>query len=128
MRRKLTDKRRKILRKIYGALSFTTALFVFQACYGSPSDFGYDAYIQGIVKSTTTNQPIRGIKVIASNGAQFEFTDSKGEYKMFVPLYSQYYISFLDTDSGINGSFMQKDTIFLFPDQSVRLNVYLDDK
>jgi len=128
MKRKLTDKKRKILRKIYGALSFTTALFVFQACYGPPQDFGYDTYIQGIVKSKTTNQPIPGIKVTVDNNPQYEVTDSKGEYKMFVPLYTQYNVRFEDIDSNTNGSFMQKDTIFVFPDQSARLNVYLNDK
>jgi len=41
----------KLLKKIVGGLSFTTAPFVFQACYGTPQDSGPDAYKEGIVKS-----------------------------------------------------------------------------
>lgn len=128
MRRKLTDKKRKILRRIYGALSFTTALFVFQACYGTPQDFGYDVFIQGVVKSRTTNQPISGIKVSVTSEPQYEITDATGLYKIYVPHYNNYTVRFEDIDSNINGSFLAKDTVFTFYDQSSRLNVYLNDK
>lgn len=128
MKRKLTDKKRKILRRIYGALSFTTALFVFQACYGTPQDFGYDFFIQGIVKSKTTNQPVPGIKVSVITEPQYETTDATGLYKFYVPLFGNYTVRFEDIDLNLNGSFQTKDTVFTFFDQSSRLNVYLNDK
>jgi hypothetical protein len=67
MKTNFKDRKRKVLRAIYGTLSFSTALFVFQACYGTDKDFGADYYLKGIVKSKTTNLPIPGIKVSVEN-------------------------------------------------------------
>jgi hypothetical protein len=49
-------------RKIIGGLCLTSIAFVFQACYGTPQDFGEDLLIEGQVKSKTTGLPIKGIK------------------------------------------------------------------
>ena len=54
---------KKWVRRIVGGLSFTSALFVFQACYGTPQDFGLDILLEGQVKSKSTGLPIQGIKV-----------------------------------------------------------------
>ena len=55
------------IRNLVGGLSFTTALFVFQACYGTPQDFGLDVFVEGKVVSGTTGKPIQGIKVSAAS-------------------------------------------------------------
>lgn len=128
MKTKLTDKKRRILRKIYGALSLSSALFVFQACYGTPKDFGADVYIQGFVKSKTTNLPISGIKVSIDNQPQYEVTDSAGKFKIYAFRASEYKIKFEDIDSIKNGTFLQKDTILKIVDESTYLNVSLNDK
>jgi hypothetical protein len=128
MKKKLTDKRRKILRWIYGTLSFTTALFVFQACYGSLQDFGNDAAIHGYVKSKTSNQRVPGIKVTVNNEPQYEVTDSTGFYMIYVPVSGDYTVRFEDIDGVNNGSYLPKDTLFHFLNEEQRLNVYLNDK
>ena len=127
MKTKLTDKKRKILRKIYGALSLSSALFIFQACYGTPKDFGYDVSIQGSVKSKTTNQPISGIKVSIDNQPQYEVTDNIGKFKIYTSSASEYKIKFEDIDSIKNGSFLPKDTVLKIVDESTYLNVSLND-
>ena len=128
MKIKLTDSKRKILRYIYGTLSLSSALFVFQACYGNPKDFGYDVYIQGFVKSKTTNQPIRGIKVSIDNFPQYELTDSTGKFKIYTSKNSQYKIKFEDIDSTKNGAFLPNDTLLKTIDESKFLNIFLNDK
>ena len=54
--------KRNWVRRIIGGISFTSALFVFQACYGTPQDFGFDLFIEGQVKSASTGLPVKGIK------------------------------------------------------------------
>lgn len=126
--KKLTDKKRKILRKVYGALSLTSALFVFQACYGTPQDLEMDVYIQGFVKSKATNLPITGIKVSIENHPQCELTDREGKFKIYLSRDSVYKIKFEDIDSTINVRFLPKDTILKSLDESTFLNVSLDVK
>jgi len=128
MMKKLTDKKRRILRKVYGALSLSSALFVFQACYGTPHDMGMDVYIQGFVKSKTTNQPITGIKVSIVNHPQYEVTDNEGKFKIYTSRDSVYKVKFEDVDSTRNGAFLPKDTVVKIVDESTFLNVSLDVK
>ena len=72
--------KRNWIRKLIGGLSFTTALFVFQACYGTPQDFGADVFIEGLVKSKKTGEPIKGIKVSVADNPQYQYTDEDGEF------------------------------------------------
>ncbi len=125
---KFTDKKRKILRKVYGALSLSSALFVFQACYGTPPDMGMDVTIQGFVKSKTTNQPIAGIKVSIENHPQYEVTDSEGKFKIYTSRESVYKVKFEDVDFSKNGAFLPKDTVVKIIDEITFLNVSLDVK
>jgi len=37
MFKKLSEKKQKVLRVMFGAISVTAMMFVFQACYGSPN-------------------------------------------------------------------------------------------
>jgi putative lipoprotein (rSAM/lipoprotein system) len=128
MKTTITDKKRKILRTIYGALSFSTALFVFQACYGTPQDMGMDVLIQGLVKSKATSLPIPGIKVSIENQPQSEITDSNGSFKFYASSASEYKFKFEDIDSSVNGLFSTKDTILKVIDKSTFLSISLDAK
>jgi putative lipoprotein (rSAM/lipoprotein system) len=128
MTKKLTDKKRKILRKVYGALSLSSALFVFQACYGTPHDLGMDVSIQGFVKSKTTNQPIAGIKVSIGNLPQYEITDNEGKFKIYTSRDTVYKVKFTDIDSTKNGAFLPKDTVVKIIDETTYLNISLDVK
>jgi putative lipoprotein (rSAM/lipoprotein system) len=128
MIKKLADKRRRILRKVYGALSLSSALFVFEACYGTPKDFGMDVYIQGFVKSKTTSQPVPGIKVSVVNQPQYELTDNTGKFRIYTSQDSMYKVKFEDIDSTKNGLYLPKDTVVKIIGESTYLNVSLDVK
>ena len=124
----LTDKKRKILRRIFGVLSLSSALFVFQACYGTPKDMGSDVYIQGVVKSKTTNQPIPGIKVSILNQPQYELTDQAGTFKIYTSRENSYTVRFEDIGSNQSVKFISKDTVIVIANESTILNVSLNAK
>ena len=50
--------KRDLKRKLIGGLCLTSIAFVFQACYGTPQDFGSDLLIEGEVKAKSTGLPI----------------------------------------------------------------------
>lgn len=120
--------RSKLLRKLIGGLSFTTALFVFQACYGTPQDFGSDLYVEGIVKSKKTGAPIKGIKVSVENFPQYEFTAEDGSFSLYTEITPLCKIMFEDADSDQNGAFLDKDTILTNPYGEIHLDILLEDK
>jgi hypothetical protein len=128
METKHTDRKRKIYRRIFGVLSLSSAMFVFEACYGTPKDFGMDVNIQGYVKSRSTGLPISGIKVSIENQPQYEMTDNSGKFYIYASLASVYKVRFEDVDSATNGSFLPKDTLVTIVDKSLIFNVYLDAK
>ena len=142
--KKLELKYRKLLRKIFGGISFTAIAFVFQACYGTGPDTFYDVKLTGTVKSKTTNMPIKGIKIAVNNGFSCGFTDENGKFDFYasVPTWGEYYdrdsvhytpdsvrIHFLDIDGQENGYFENK-TIIIAPDRKdeVKIDVELEEK
>ena len=126
MKKELTEKKRRILRKIYGALSLSSTLFIYQCMYGSPQDLGNDINIQGIVKSAATNQPLVGIKVSIEKSSQVEMTDNEGKFNFYTTRDSIYKVRFEDIDSNENGAFMPKDTVVKTVEESIFLNVSLN--
>ena len=128
MKTTLTDKKRKFLRRVFGVLSLSSALFVFQACYGTPKDMGSDVYIQGLVKSNATNQPIPGIKVSILNHPQYELTDQAGMFKIYTSREDNYTVKFEDIGSNQSVKFLPKDTIIKIVNESTILNVSLNVK
>ena len=126
-------KYRKLLRRIFGCISFTAVAFVFQACYGHPmDDVFHDVKLTGTVKSSATNLPINGIKVTAKYG--MGMTDENGKYEFYVDLVHDDFISclsvnFFDIDSTENGYFA--DTVIIVParkQHEIEINVELDEK
>lgn len=122
------DRKRKIIRGILGTLSFSSALFVFQACYGTPRDLNTDLYIEGQVKAKKTELPIQGIKVTVPNYPQYEYTDGNGQFRIYLPLATEFKIRFEDVDAGQNGSFLTLDSTVRMGTDPVYLNVKLDEK
>lgn len=102
---------RKIKRKVLGFVSFSAALFIFQACYGAPQDTQSDIIVQGTVKSDSTGQTVEGIKVTFTETDQYVITDSSGAFYFYLPEYNNYPLRFEDNDSTENGSFNAFDTI-----------------
>jgi putative lipoprotein (rSAM/lipoprotein system) len=116
--------RRKLLR----GLSLTSALFVFQACYGTPHDFGLDIFIEGQVKSLMTDRPIEGIKVSIADKMQYEYTNEEGKFSLYTEIADSYKIKFEDIDSIQNGIFVDRDTLLTNINEKVFLDIVLEEK
>ena len=119
---KLTAMSRNWKRKILGGLSLTSALFVFQACYGSLQDFGIDFLVEGKVKSKISGLPIKGIKVSAQENMQYFLTDDNGRFSFYTEMLDSLVIKFEDIDSSQNGLYNNKDTLL----KGVKERVYLE--
>jgi len=115
-------------RKLLGGLSLTSALFVFQACYGTPHDMGLDIFIEGQVKSEKTNKPVKGIKVSVADMMQFEYTNEEGKFSLYTEVADSYKIKFEDIDSNQNGIFVGRDTLLTNIDKTVYLDIVLEEK
>jgi hypothetical protein len=118
----------KLIRKILGGLSLTTAAFIFQACYGSMQDFGIDVHISGTVKSYKTGLPVKGIKVSVANNPQYLFTGENGSFSLYTESASECKLLFEDTDADINGIFAAKDTTLINPAGEIHLEILLKEK
>lgn len=103
--------RRKVVRAFLGLFSISTMLFVFQACYGTPQDFGQDILIEGQVKSQSDNSVIQGIRVGFDNLPQYTATDADGKFSLYCPRQDSYEVIIQDEDGEQNGSFINSDTI-----------------
>ena len=147
--KKIELKSRKLLRTIFGSISFTALAFVFQACYGTGPDPFYDIKLTGTVKSKVTNLPIKGIKVALFEEGylkyNYEFTDKKGNFSFYasVPNREDFYnyqgsmhyksdsvrVHFLDVDGMENGWFADK-MVIINPahKDEVKINVTLELK
>jgi hypothetical protein len=120
--------KRNWIRKILGGLSLTTAAFVFQACYGTPQDFGADVFIQGLVKSKKTEKPIKGIKISVANFPQYQYTDDEGKFSFYTERTDSCKIKFEDIDLIQNGAFIDKDTILKNIAEHIYLDILLEEK
>lgn len=110
-------------RRLLGGLSLTSALFVFQACYGSPQDMGLDILVQGQVKSKNTGTPIKGIKVSVNDGMQYEYTDEQGSFSFYTYWGGTFKVAFEDTAIVQDKLYKSKDTIIT---RTVNDTVHID--
>jgi putative lipoprotein (rSAM/lipoprotein system) len=115
-------------RKLLGGLSLTSALFIFQACYGTPHDMGLDILIAGQVKSGKTSNPIKGIRVSVADKMQYEFTDEYGKFSFYTETADSYKVKFEDIDGSQNGLFVEKDTLLTNINKKPYLNILLEEK
>ena len=119
--------KQKQLRTLIGGLSFTTALFVFQACYGMPQDMLDDVFIHGKVIDHTTNLPVQGIKVESDISGHNGITDSQGEFAFYTPWIESLKLTIEDTDLDSDGSYISQDTVLLNPEDEIVLNIALEE-
>lgn len=119
--------KRNVLRNLIGVFSFTTALFVFQACYGTPQDFGQDILIEGQVVSKASGEAIEGIAVNLNNNLQQVITDNEGKFELYTETASNYKLSFEDIDQETNGIFTKLDTTFTSAEERIYLNIQLEN-
>ena len=122
-------------RKIIGGLCLTSVAFVFQACYGTPQDFGNDLLIEGQVTSKISGLPIKGIKVSIADKIQYTNTDENGKFSFYIERLQYAKIQFTDIDSTQNTLFSNKDTLVTINDSvlmskqpKVYLNIELENK
>ncbi len=122
-------------RKIIGGLCLTSVAFVFQACYGTPQDFGNDLLVEGQVKSKKTGLPIKGIKVSVDERVQYANTDENGKFSLYIDKLQHATIKFKDVDSTQNIWFSDKDTLITINNSvltskqpKVYLNIELENK
>jgi hypothetical protein len=113
------------IRTIIGGLSFTSALFIFQACYGTPQGLRNDLLLEGQVKSKTSGLPIKGIKVSVPDFMQSQLTDDNGSFSIYTGVKENLKVQFEDIDVAQNGSYALKDTIINPVSQKVFLNITL---
>ncbi|MEN8228264.1 MAG: radical SAM-associated putative lipoprotein [Bacteroidota bacterium] len=116
------------LRNIVRGLSFTSALFIFQCCYGTPQDLHSDIMVQGIVKSQTSGNPIEGIKVSVANNSQYEHTDKDGFFAFYTEPSNTLTLKFEDVDDVQNGSYSYKDTVLSETWEHVYLEIEMEEK
>ncbi len=120
--------KRNVIRKIVGGLSITSAMFIFQACYGTPQDFGLDLLLEGQVKSKTSGLPINGIKVSVAENMQYELTDEEGKFSFYTEMLEGLTLKFQDIDSTQNGLYIEKDTVLTDLSETVYLDIALEEK
>lgn len=113
---------------IIGGLSFSSALFIFQACYGPPQDLTKETLYWGQVKSRSTGQLLQGIKVTLKDYPQSEYTDETGEFYISSEILEQATLLFEDVDSTVHGSYTSQDTVLFKPSGAVELEILLEEK
>jgi hypothetical protein len=90
-------------------------LFVFQACYGQPGDFGNDVRLSGTVRSKSTGLPIQGIKINFDDEDLFNstVTDEDGKFNFYVYIKSNGDIPLVirDIDGDENGRFRNQEIV-----------------
>lgn len=116
---------RKFIKNILGGLSFTAALFVFQACYGTPQDFNEDVLVEGKVTAVNTDTPVSGIKVTVKELNQYNFTNNSGHFSFYLDSMENYSLSFEDVDEAENNSYQKFDTLLTQVNGNIFLNIHL---
>jgi len=119
--------KRSLLRKLLGGLSLTTAAFIFQACYGTPQDFGIDVFITGRIRSDKSGLPAKGIKVSVTNNPQYVLSGDDGSFSFYTERANECIVLFEDVDADLNGKFTSKDTTLINPAGTVHLDIFLKE-
>jgi len=120
--------KRNHFRNIIGGLSFTSALFIFQACYGTPQDLIPDVRIHGKVLSKTSGLPIPGIRISVADQMQHYFSGDEGGFSFYSVLSEIMTLRFEDVDSTENGYFADREAVLRDFDNDVYLEMELEEK
>ena len=107
----------KWLRGLMKASALTTVMFIMQACYGTPGDFGVvEISISGYVTDKATGQPLNGIQLDAYHtdfdaDHVLDTTDENGYFELLQWGNSEMIskMSIIATDS--NGNYLPFDTL-----------------
>jgi hypothetical protein len=114
-------------KKLLGGLCLSSVAFVFQACYGTPQDFGEDLFVQGKVTDKTTGLPIKGIKVSVVDRMQYLYTNEEGHFSFYTMRADSTVVRFEDVDSIENCSYASKEIVLPGSLRVVDLTIDLDE-
>jgi putative lipoprotein (rSAM/lipoprotein system) len=103
-------------------------MFAFQACYGSPQDFGMDITIKGKVVSAATKASIPGIKVQVNPAGQYVQTTQDGDFSIYCERLPEYNLIISDMDGAQNGKYATCDTTVHLTEQAQTLTVNIELK
>lgn len=117
------QRKRKFFRTFFGLFSLSGILFAFQACYGTPQDFGMDVHVEGKIISAANQMPVSGLKVQVDESGAWDRTLSDGSFAIFCERMPSYHIIVTDDDGALNGTFQAQDTTVQLPEQTDKLVV-----
>ena len=111
----LKEKKRKLLRFLFGSFSFTALMFTFQACYGMP-ERSVEADIQGRVTDMETGEPVEGLQVTSDIVGLTDTTDRNGQFvdpvgKRSLYVWEEYRFTVTGLDGAENGLYETLDTM-----------------
>jgi hypothetical protein len=136
--KKISDRFRKILRKVFYGIGVSVISLILQACYGpmleSPAAYGMpyppddqDKSISGTVKAKETFMPILGIKVSIGEIDSYKLTDNNGNFEFIVPRRNYYSLIIEDIDGQDNGGlFKRQITVVSKDDINKPIYIYMD--
>ncbi len=104
-------RRRKLFRAIFGIFSLSGIMFAFQACYGTPQDFGQSVQIKGKVTSGSTKATLAGIRIDVDQTDQYAVTGSDGTFSMWCEQMREYHITFSDPETPRDNRHATRDTL-----------------
>jgi putative lipoprotein (rSAM/lipoprotein system) len=117
--KKISDRFRKILRKVFYGLGVSVISLILQACYG-PMLESTVAYgmpnprinFSGTVKAKKTNMPIKGIQVSLEDIDGYILTDKDGYFyfTLWSPTLEEYNLIIKDIDGKDNDGLFKKTT------------------
>ena len=118
--------KRKLFRTVFGVFSLTGILFAFQACYGTPQDFGQDVLIEGKVTSSASKSAIPGIKVLVSESGQYTQSALDGTFSIWCERMPSYNLIFSDIDGALNGVYQVNSTLVQLNEEADNLTVNVE--
>ena len=121
--------KRNWVKNIFRGFCLTSAVFVFQACYGTGPDNENSIYIEGVVKSKKTGAPLRHIDVSVAD--RIQRTKESGEFHFYIPKTSNVVVSFKDADVTDGVFYISKDTLIQITsknDSKIELFIELEEQ
>ena len=86
-------RRRKVFSTVFKVFSLSGILFAFQACYGTPGDFGQDVLLTGTVTTKAGNEPVKDVKVMVRELGQYAITGDNGYFTLWCERMPEYVLS-----------------------------------
>jgi hypothetical protein len=133
--KKITDRGRKILSRLFRVISVSVASLILQACYGiMPPDERTSAYgmppstaINGRVSSKETKKPIPCIKVSVLGTEYWDYTNKNGDFNFWgMPIKDDYTIKLEDVDGPLHGGQFKEKTLTIKGDEIDILYIDMD--